>query len=121
RETLIADYVTLARLLAFPECDDPDQNVIVEAVRRWLSQHPGWLLILDNADTLVLLDDFVPPRPRGHILITTRTQLTGTRAARVEMKEMSEEEGARLLLTRTGMLAPDAPLSTAPAPVLALA
>ena len=121
RDTLTSDYVTLARLLNLPEQNEQDQTVIVEAVKHWLSQHTSWLLIYDNADNLPLLDDFVPARPRGHLLITTRTRLTGARAARVEMENMTEEEGTRLLLTRIGMLAPDAPLATVPAPLLSLA
>src|SRR5205807_1677618 len=38
----------------------------------------------------------------------------GRRAERVEMDEMNEEEGARFLLRRIGMLASDAPLSAVP-------
>jgi len=53
RDTLTNDYITLARLLDLPEQNAQDQSVIVEAVRRWLSQHTGWLLIYDNADNLL--------------------------------------------------------------------
>ena len=36
-------------------------------VKRWLQTHPGWLLILDNADDLRLLPDFLPLVPVGHL------------------------------------------------------
>ncbi len=121
RDTVTTDYVSLAHLLALPEQDAQDQTITVEAVKRWLTHHSGWLLLFDNADDLSLLDAFLPPRPRGHILFTTRTHLIGGRAARVEMEEMTEEEGTRFLLARIGMLTPDAPLSTVSASLLTLA
>src|SRR6266852_9626000 len=43
RETLIADFVTLAGVLDLPEKNEQDQNIIVAAVKRWLAQHDGWL------------------------------------------------------------------------------
>ena len=33
---------------------------IVSAVKRWLQEHSGWLLILDNADDLASIADFLP-------------------------------------------------------------
>src|SRR2546421_7324313 len=86
RDTLTSNYVTLAQLLTLPERDEQDQSIIVEAVKRWLDQHAGWLLILDNADDLSLVDPFLPTRVRGHILYTTRTHLLGARAMRVDME-----------------------------------
>ena len=37
--------------LDLPEHDVPDENVQSAAALRWLTEHPGWLLILDNVDT----------------------------------------------------------------------
>jgi hypothetical protein len=42
--------VTIAGLLKLPEAKDKDQTLAEQAVKRWLSSHEGWLLILDNAD-----------------------------------------------------------------------
>ena len=113
-DTLTSDYVTLAYRLNLPERDTQDVTLTVESVKEWFGQHTGWLLILDNADDLSLVETFLPTRARGHILFTTRTQLIGGRAMRVEMDEMDEVEGACFLLRRIGMLASDAPLSTVP-------
>jgi hypothetical protein len=69
-----ADFVTIANVLDLPEKQDQDQSKIVEAVKRWLQQHTGWLLILDNADDIAMVQGFIPLGSKGHILLTTRTQ-----------------------------------------------
>ena len=71
-ESLNASYTELAALLGLAEKDAQEQEIIIQAVKRWLQREQGWLLILDNADTLGLLPDFLPPTVRGHLLITTR-------------------------------------------------
>jgi len=47
---LASDYAALAVPLDLPEKDEPDQSVIVEAVRRRLERESRWLLIFDNAE-----------------------------------------------------------------------
>ena len=49
-----------------------DSNEVVAAVRRWLGREPGYLLILDNADDPALVKPYLPPDPRGHVLLTSR-------------------------------------------------
>src|SRR5439155_12712552 len=60
RENLIQDYVAIARLLQLPEQHLQDQPQIVEGVKRWLRGQREWLLILDNADDLGMVSDFLP-------------------------------------------------------------
>jgi SEFIR domain len=74
REALISSYVTIASLLRLPESDNPDQMLAVEAVERWLVSSQGWLLILDNADDLGVVREFIPPGRNGHVLLTTRAR-----------------------------------------------
>ena len=109
-ETLVADVVTLARLLRLPGTEAQNQMQIVSAVKHWLSQHEGWLLILDNADDLALLFDFLPTVGTGHILLTTRAQATGTIAESLTIEKMERGEALLLLLRRAKLLAPNAPL-----------
>jgi tetratricopeptide (TPR) repeat protein/DNA-binding XRE family transcriptional regulator len=111
RETLHSDFVALARLLQLPAQDLPDQQVIVDAVKQWLARHEQWLLILDNADELDLLPDFLPTGDTGYILLTTRAQATGSLAPSVSIEHMSGEEGALLLLRRAQLLPPKASLA----------
>jgi hypothetical protein len=69
---LAADYAALAGLLNLPEKDDPDQRLVVQAVRRWLTQNTGWLLIFDNARRPEEMRPYLPPGGAGHVLITSR-------------------------------------------------
>jgi tetratricopeptide (TPR) repeat protein/DNA-binding XRE family transcriptional regulator len=115
RETLQADFVALARLLQLPAQDLADQQLIIEAVKQWLTRHEQWLLILDNADELELLADFLPTGDTGCILLTTRAQATGSLAPSILIEQMSVEEGALLVLRRAQLLAPKALLEQASA------
>jgi tetratricopeptide (TPR) repeat protein/tRNA A-37 threonylcarbamoyl transferase component Bud32 len=117
RETLVADYVAIARLLSLPEDSAPDQLLIVAAVKRWLEQQEGWLLILDNADDLQLLTDFLPSGGNGHLLLTTRAQATGKIAAQLAVEKMEQSEGMQLVLRRAKLLAPEETLDNLSAAV----
>ncbi len=104
RETLIDGFVAIARLLKLPERDAQDQHITVEAIKTWLAEHHNWLLILDNADDLPLLDEFLPTTYDGHIVLTTREAVHGQRASGIEVKEMNQDEGVLFLLRRAGIL-----------------
>lgn len=112
-EALISSYIALAQLLRLPEREVKEQNIIVQAVKIWLQTHRGWLLILDNADELALLSDFLPPGFGGHLLLTTRAAATGRLAHRLEMEALSPEYSMLFLLRRATLLAPDVELSQA--------
>lgn len=112
-ETLTSDFVALANILHLPEENEQDQPLVVAAVKGWLAHNEGWLLILDNADDLELVIDFLPSGDNGHILLTTRAQATGGVASSIAIEKMGQEEGILLLLRRAGYLAPDAPLEQA--------
>jgi hypothetical protein len=77
RETLIADYLAIAQLLSLPGHDAWEQMEVVATVTCLLQEQQGWLLILDNADDLSLLADFLPRDGLCHLLLTTRAQATG--------------------------------------------
>ena len=121
QEALISGFVVFAALLELPLQEERDQLKIVQAVRHWLTIHTGWLLLLDNADNLALVQDFLPPAGRGHILLTTRAASMGRLAQRIEVDTLDSEPGALLLLRRADRLAPDAPLEQAEASERAIA
>lgn len=102
-----ADFVALTTLLSLPEQRDQDQDIVVRAVKRWLSSDPHWLLILDNLDSLRLIDEFLPPDAAGDVLITTRQQALGTIAQSIEVEKMEKAEGVKFLLRRAKLLGPD--------------
>jgi tetratricopeptide (TPR) repeat protein len=121
KEALISGFVAFAALLQLPQQEERDQLKIVQAVKDWLTSNSGWLLLLDNADELALVQDFLPPAGRGHTLLTTRAASTGRLAQRIEVDALDVEPGALLLLRRAGRLGADAPLDQAEASECAIA
>ena len=103
-DSIISDYVGIAKLLKLPVKDDSDQNNIVSAVLNWFRTNENWLLVFDNADDTSFVKKFLPQSPKGHILLTSRARvfdaLEITRL--VEMEEMSPNEAKSFLLKRTG-------------------
>jgi tetratricopeptide (TPR) repeat protein/transcriptional regulator with XRE-family HTH domain len=102
-QTLHADVVALAALLHLPEQGEQNQQRVVTAVKRWLEAHTDWLLILDNVEDLALVGDLVTERG-GHVLLTTRSQVTGTYAHRRELAKMEPQEAALFLLRRAKII-----------------
>ena len=121
QETLLSDFVALAGLLNLPEKEAQEQQIIVQAVKRWLETHNGWLLIFDNADELAMVRGYLPEGNTGHTLLTTRAQAMGGLARKIELDIMEPEEGAAFLLRRAGIIAQDAPLDGASTTERALA
>jgi tetratricopeptide (TPR) repeat protein len=112
-DALVSSYIAIATLLQLPEREAKEQDIIVQAVKIWLQTHRDWLLILDNADELTLLPDFLPPILGGHLLLTTRAAATGRLAHRLEIEVLPPEQGALFLLRRAKFIPPDADLSCA--------
>ena len=113
RDALSADFVKLAALLDLPEQHEQDQDIVVRAVKRWLTTHTRWLLILDNVDNLEMLVDFLPVHGTGDVLLTTRLQALGTVAQSIEVEKMGLDEGVIFLLRRTKVIAPGTSLDQA--------
>src|SRR2546421_8297234 len=114
RDVLSADFVTLAALLNLPEQQEKEQDIVLRAIKRWLSSYTHWLLILDNVDDLEMIVDFLPVTATGDVLITTRLQALGTVAQRIEVEKMVLDEGVMFLLRRTKVLTPGTTLDQVP-------
>ncbi|GHO96633.1 hypothetical protein KSF_066810 [Reticulibacter mediterranei] len=112
-ESLLSGYIAIASLLNLQEKDEQDRTLIVSAVQQWFTTHADWLLILDNADELAIVREFLPPAPSGHILLTTRAQAMGRLAIRIDVSTMDQDIGRLFLLRRAGLLAHDALLRVA--------
>ena len=100
REVLVADFARLALTLNVLEKEETDSFRMITAVKRWLEKHGPWLLILDNADDLTVVSDFLPRWPGGAMLLTTHSQITGPHIKNIAMEKMSREEGITFLLRR---------------------
>jgi len=107
-EVLTSDFAAIAALLHLPEQNEQDLSRTMAAVKQWLTAVSRWLLIFDNVDDLQIINDFIPSPCRGHALLTTRTNVTGTLAQSIEIDTMEAEEAAFFLLRRAKIIALDA-------------
>jgi tetratricopeptide (TPR) repeat protein len=104
-DTLASSYSAIARALDLPDKDESDLSRVVAAVLRWFESQDGWLLVLDNADDLAAVQNLIPASAPGHLLLTTREPaLVGLAIEPIPVGELSDEEGARLVLRRAGLL-----------------
>ncbi len=111
-EVLVSEFARLAQTLELPDKEEQEQWRVVNSVKRWLQEHSGWLLILDNADDLTVMADMLPRGMAGATLVTTRSQATGKIARGLALDKMEISEGIRLLLRRARLLEEDEPLET---------
>jgi hypothetical protein len=89
--------------LGLSEQQEAEQQVA--AVKHWLQQRHGWLLILDNVeDPQAILATFVPSNHRGSVLLTTRRREVGTLAHSEKLPLFSEEDAIFFLLRRAGRI-----------------
>ena len=103
-ETLIPDFVAIAKMLNLPNKDAKEQNLVITSVKLWLETVGEWLLIFDNADKPELIEDFFPLKPKGHILVTSRAQMFQNLniITPVELDKLEPDESVQFLLKRTG-------------------
>ena len=69
-----------------------------------LQKNPGWLLIIDNADTQAARDEVarrLPQWSNGHLLITARFAVWPRSVETLELHVLSVEDAARFLLKAT--------------------
>ncbi|BAY11379.1 FxSxx-COOH system tetratricopeptide repeat protein [Calothrix sp. NIES-2098] len=111
-QELVSGLVKLAELLKLPISQEKDESLVVTAVKQWLATHIGWLLIIDNADEIAMLREYLPGAHQGYVLLTTRAQATGI-YQRIEIKQLQPEDGALLLLRRAKLIAEDVGLDAA--------
>ena len=106
QEAILASFQTLAEQLPnFAGKDEQDQRKLSAAVLRWMEQCPDpWLLIVDNADELALVQSSLPQQGQGSILLTTRASAVGWLANPLEVEQMGLIEGTQFLLHRTHRL-----------------
>lgn len=101
-ETILLSFVSLAEWL--PDVSarrETDQRKLIAAVIHWLEQcQEPWLLIVDNADDLSLVQPYLPVEGNGCLLFTTRAHAVGNIASSFEVDTMGIMEGIQLLLRR---------------------
>ena len=103
--TLASDFAGIAEQVAVPGAQLLQQDDKIRAVRSWLNTHDDWLLIFDNADHPDWLPVWMPPNPRGKVLITSRASLFDQLGIEtpIALDVLSESEALTLLFERTGI------------------
>jgi len=92
-------------VLDLPEQQSSDAEARLAAALRWLRQHPGWFLIIDNVDTepaaaaveslLGLLED------AGQVLITSRVRNWSAAVSALQLDVLGLDDSTAFLLERT--------------------
>ncbi len=98
-----AGFADIAQTLDLTAAKLAEQNVAVEAVKRWLEAEDDWLLIFDNANTPEFVKPFRPRNPRGHVLLTSRAHTFDTLGIKkpIEITELPPDEAFQFFLKRT--------------------
>jgi tetratricopeptide (TPR) repeat protein len=113
-ERLQTDLMRLADLLGVPGREPYNQRATINAFKQWLALQNYWLLILDNADDISLVEDYLPKGKKGdgYVLMTTRATRATSTTRIVEMQRMTKDEAVQLLLSRSRTSLPDNSAST---------
>ena len=98
---LASDYAGLATALDLPEKDAQEQAVAVEAVRRWLEQNQGWLLVFDNVPGPEDVRERLPRGQTGHVIVTSRNPNWSGVASPLSVQLWDRDESVDFLLKRT--------------------
>jgi tetratricopeptide repeat protein/NB-ARC domain-containing protein len=91
-------------VLDLPEQDATEEEVRLAAALRWLQEHPGWFLILDNVDTreaAAAAEDLFARLHGGQVLITSRLTQWSASVEPLELDVLEPQDAAQFLLERT--------------------
>ena len=91
-------------ILNLQEWKVPEEEIRMAAVLRWLSENPGWLLIIDNADRKESVDavqTMLTNLRAGHVLITSRSSWWSKSVTKNELDVLPLEAAKTFLLDRT--------------------
>lgn len=101
-EALLTSFTAMSEQLpSFAAKGESRSQKLVAAVIHWLEQcQEPWLLIVDNADDLAMVQPYLPLKGNGSVLLTTRASAASWLASSVEVDAMGILEGVELLLRR---------------------
>lgn len=81
-----------------------EQKEQLQATLTWLEQHPDWLLIIDNVDTIKMVKvakEWLRRLGKGHVLLTSRISEWGKYVECLEVKVLTPEDAQAFLQART--------------------
>lgn len=109
-EVLLAGFVTIASILNLGETSGEPTDTVNNTLS-WFQKHKAWLLVVDNADDVTVLQPFLHYLAEGFLLVTSRSrdvQDIGILHP-IEIKELTVNEASEFLLRRIGRNVLDAP------------
>ena len=101
---LMASFTNMAKLLALRGIDLQQSESVLGGIQEWFVRTTGWLLIVDNADDLVMVKRFLPTFASGHVLLTSRVAAPGQEAQSLKLPPLSPDDGALCLLRRANYI-----------------
>lgn len=113
---LVTSFTTMAKQLVLPGVDLQHRESVLNGMNAWFANTTDWLLIVDNADDLVMVTQFLPQHASGHVLLTSRVAATGREAQSLELSPLSPDDGALCLLRRANYIPWTGQLGDAPSP-----
>lgn len=93
-----------ALVLNLPEKDAREQEIQVAAALRWLREHSGWFLIIDNVDSpeaATEVETLLQQLDTGHVVVTSRLSQWGGAVEELSLDVISETAAKEFLLERT--------------------
>src|SRR5207244_2039280 len=96
-------YHDIAIRLDLKERDAQNPEDTNTAVKAWLAANPNYILVFDNADNPAALKHYIPPRPAGHILITSRAHDFAPLGIKgpIRLQELPASDALAFLMQRT--------------------
>jgi tetratricopeptide (TPR) repeat protein len=102
-EALRRNLAALAGVL-LPQLDTTDDAARLAAVLDWLKADPGWLLVLDNVDTLDALAEVerqLSGLTGGHVVITSRLKDFAAHIEPLQLDLLAVDDATAFLMERT--------------------
>ena len=105
-ERLNAGLAALAGpdILDLPPKDAPEDEEKISLALKWLDDHPGWLMILDNVDdakAAAAVEKFLARLRGGHVIVTGRISNFSPAIRKLELGVLDIDAGSAFLLERT--------------------
>ncbi|BCL79592.1 tetratricopeptide repeat protein [Ktedonobacteria bacterium brp13] len=103
-EALTANFISIANSLNILDFKKQEKDQLIKTLFDWFNNHNNWLIVYDNVEDFSEIKKFTPPKQNGHIIMTTRDHSTSGNAYRVEVGNLSIDEGILFLLRRSGFI-----------------
>ncbi len=99
---LAREHRRLASELELVDAAVTDEEVRAAAVRRWLGENSRWLLIFDDCPSMEALRPLLPASPRGHVIVTSRSEDWKGVARPIRLGVLAREQAIEVLLRKSG-------------------